>query len=102
MGRPGVGVCLDYVGAACNVTLDPQAGKRGSLGRLLAYVEFAGQDFNATLVELGFARVYTEGAASRESDYLRLESAARSQGKGFGGSARAACCAGACHPSNPT
>ncbi len=34
-------------------------------GRLLAYVEFAGQDFNAALVELGFARVYTEGEAAR-------------------------------------
>lgn len=67
------------------LTLDPQAGERGSFGRLLAYVEFAGQDFNATLVKLGFARVYTEGEASREPHYLELESAARSQGEGLWG-----------------
>ena len=72
-------------GQLVTLTLDPQAGERGSFGRLLAYVEFAGQDFNATLVELGFARVYTEGTASREPYYLELESAARSEGEGLWG-----------------
>ena len=72
-------------GQLVTLTLDPQAGERGSFGRLLAYVEFAGEDFNAALVELGFARVYTEGTASRESDYLQLETAAREQRKGLWG-----------------
>lgn len=70
-------------GQFVTLTLDPQAGERESFGRLLACVEFAEQDFNATLVNLGFARVYTEGEASREPHYLELESAARSQGKGL-------------------
>ncbi len=48
---------------------DPVADVRGSFGRLLAYVEFEGQDLNAALVEKGLARVYTEG---RERAAVRL------------------------------
>ena len=99
-------------GQPVTLTLDPQAGERGSFGRLLAYVEFAGEDINAALVELGFARVYTEDTASRELDYLQLESAARSQRKGLWGSVRARLAAPlpttpqatppSCDPSYPT
>ena len=67
------------------LTLDPVAGDRGRFERLLAYVEFAGQDFGATLIELGFARVYHEGEASREPGYAELESIAREDGKGLWG-----------------
>ena len=74
-------------GQTVTLTLDREAGERGRFGRLLAYIEFAGQDFGATLVTLGFARVYAEGEATREPDYLELESIAREEGKGLWGSA---------------
>lgn len=67
------------------LTTDPEAGERGRFGRLPAYVEFAGQDFGASLLKLGFARLYREGEASREPDYLELEAVAREDGKGLWG-----------------
>ena len=67
------------------LVLDPQAGLRGSFGRLLAYVHIEGQDFGAALLELGLARVYTEGTASREAEYLEMENQARAEGVGLWG-----------------
>ncbi len=82
--------CLDYWGQQAagvaivllqgnTVTLvpDPLAGERGSFGRLLAYIYWQGEDFNAALVELGYARVYTEGDSSREAEYLELQGLAQ-------------------------
>jgi micrococcal nuclease len=89
-------VCLDKWGYAATqftkerlddqkVTLisDPAAGERGSFGRLLAYVQIDEVDFNALLVDLGYARVYTEGTASREQKYLRLQENAQREKRGL-------------------
>ena len=72
-------------GQTVTVIQDPAAGERGFFGRLLAYIHVDGQDFNATLVEQGYARVYTQGESSREGDYLLLEERARIQRTGFWG-----------------
>ena len=64
-------------GRTVTLVLDPAAGLRGTYLRLLAYVIVDGQDFNALLVEQGYARVYVEGHSSREQDYLRLQSQAQ-------------------------
>ena len=49
---------------------DEYAGARGYYDRLLAYVEVDNKDFNESLVELGYARVYEEGKSGREPEYL--------------------------------
>ena len=66
-----------------NLVLDADAGLKGSYGRLLAYLSLNGQDFNARLIELGYARVYTEGSSRREQDYLRLQEVVRAQHTGL-------------------
>ena len=42
-----------------------------------------GQDFNAALVEQGYARVYTEGSSSREQKYLELKEQAQAGNVGL-------------------
>ena len=54
-----------------------------SSGRLLAFVEVEGQDFNAELVRLGLARVYTEGQSSREKSFLVLQQQAQEKNAGL-------------------
>jgi micrococcal nuclease len=84
--------CLDKWGAQATTDVtDTLFGEvvilsrdaRDSFGRLLAYVEFEGRDFNAALVEEGLARVYTEGESSREAEYLALQEAARRETVGL-------------------
>lgn len=70
-------------GQVVDLVLDPAAGERGFYGRLLAYVVVNDRDFNAKLIERGYARVYSEGTSSREADYLRLEEVAQAQGIGL-------------------
>jgi micrococcal nuclease len=65
------------------IVLDSSAGLKGSFGRLLAYVEVDGVDFNARLVELGYARVYEEGSSKRETDYMDLQGYAQQQSIGL-------------------
>ena len=65
------------------LVLDPAAGERGTFGRLLVYVHVSGVDFNALLVRRGYARVYTEGTASREQQYLRLQEDAWEEKRGL-------------------
>ena len=65
------------------LVMDPAAGERGSYGRLLAYVHVDRTDFNASLVDGGLARVYTEGDSSREKEYLALEERAQLLGVGL-------------------
>lgn len=64
-------------GRTATLELDPREGPRDSFGRLLAYVVQGGEDINARLVELGYARVYTEGKAQRERQYLALQQRAQ-------------------------
>lgn len=62
---------------------DPQEGTRDAFGRLLAYIVVDGVDLNAALVQEGYARVYTEGKAQREAQYLAYQASAREQRKGL-------------------
>ena len=48
-----------------------------SFGRLLAFVEVDGEDFNASLVRLGLARVFTERHNSREVQLGELQQQAQ-------------------------
>ncbi|MCL0055490.1 thermonuclease family protein [Dehalococcoidia bacterium] len=64
-------------GKSVTLVLDEKAGLRGGYGRLLAYVEVDGADFNKSLVREGYARVYEEGESTRESEYLQQELIAR-------------------------
>ncbi|MBM3947356.1 MAG: hypothetical protein FJ315_08190, partial [SAR202 cluster bacterium] len=70
-------------GRSVTLEVDPREGPRDSFDRLLAYVTQGGQDINASLVELGYARVYTEGRAEREDGYLALQRAAQQAGLGL-------------------
>lgn len=64
-------------GRSVRLDPDPKEGPRDAFGRLLAYVVVGEEDFNARLVELGYARVYTEGKAEREPHYLALQQRAQ-------------------------
>jgi len=82
-------------GAEVTLVTDPAADKRGSYGRLLAYVHVAGNttatagtatagnrtDFNARLLETGHARVY-DSTFSRSEAYYDAEATAQSEGVG--------------------
>ena len=70
-------------GRTVTLVFDPLAGERGFYGRLLAYIIVNGHDFNAELVELGFARVYSEGDSSREQEYLILQHLAQANDLGL-------------------
>ena len=76
-------VALALEGQTVTLAADPAAGERGSFGRLLRYVHHKGDDFNAVLVESGFARAYTEAESSRLAEYVALEAQARSLGLGL-------------------
>jgi micrococcal nuclease len=65
------------------LVLDEEAGLRGYYGRLLAYVEVDKKDFNRSLVQLGYARVYEEGESQRESEYLKDQSVAQANSNGL-------------------
>jgi len=66
------------------IEFDESAGLRDRFGRLLAYVYLEnGTDFNALLVENGFARVYVEGEFKKEDYYLVLEKDAMENRRGL-------------------
>ena len=65
------------------LVFDEKAGHRGYYGRLLAYVEVNKKDFNRSLVQLGYARVYEEGESQRESEYLEDQSVAKANSNGL-------------------
>ena len=65
------------------LVLDDEAGLRGYYGRLLAYVEVDKKDFNRSLVQLGYARVYEEGESQRESEYQKDQSVAQANSIGL-------------------
>ena len=65
------------------LVLDEAAGLRGYYGRLLAYVELDKKDFNRSLVQLGYARVYKEGESQRESEYLNDQRVAQDNFNGL-------------------
>lgn len=68
------------------IQFDPEAGKRGYYGRLLAYTYLKkGTDFTALLVKNGYARVYTEGKFQKEQEYLSYQRTAESKKLGLWG-----------------
>jgi len=59
------------------IQFDSTAGFTGYYGRWLAYVFLVnGTDFGEKLITNGYARVYTEGACSKESYYVTLQNQA--------------------------
>ena len=67
------------------LVFDEEAGERGYYGRLLAYIEIDGYDFNESLISRGYARVYEEGTSSREKRYLSMQQKVISTGTGLWG-----------------
>jgi len=63
--------------------LDEEAGLRGYYGRLLAYLEMDKKDFNRSLVQLGYARVYEEGESQRKSEYQNDQRVAQANSIGL-------------------
>jgi len=72
-------------GKSITLVSEPNANTRDIYGRLLAYIHIEGEDINATMVQGGFARVYTEGQSSRMDEYLAEEMAAQSNSVGLWG-----------------
>ena len=67
------------------LVFDEEAGERGYYGRLLAYIEIDGYDFNESLISRGYARVYEEGTSSRKKRYLSMQEKVISAGTGLWG-----------------
>lgn len=76
------------LGQKVTLVFDHAVGDRDSFERLLAYVHVGEIDFNAALVKLGYARVYTEGMAYRKQQYLRLQRDAQREQAGLWGCER--------------
>ena len=70
--------------ARVRLVFDPLADRRGSYGRLLAYVEVDGTDLNRRLVSTGQARVY-DSTFSRSDAYYAEEAGAQDAGRGLWG-----------------
>ncbi|QCS44729.1 thermonuclease family protein [Natrinema versiforme] len=64
-------------GQTVTLQFDSQADRRGDYGRLLAYVQVDGSNFNYDLVEQGHARVY-DSTFSQSDSFYSAESAAQS------------------------
>lgn len=82
-GREASSFTKDFTSSG-EVTLitDSSAGKRGSYGRLLAYVETDSGQLGRKLLEKGYARVY-ESEFRQLQRYRNIQSTAREQGKGL-------------------
>ena len=72
-------------GKEVKLVFDEAAGQRGYYGRLLAYIEIDGYDFNESLISRGYARVYEEGTSSREKRYLSQQARVISENVGLWG-----------------
>ena len=72
-------------GKEVRLVFDEAAGERGYYGRLLAYIEIGGYDFNESLISRGYARVYEEGTSSRKRRYLSEQKKIMSAGIGLWG-----------------
>jgi micrococcal nuclease len=65
------------------VVTDPASDKRGYYGRLLAYIYIDGTNFGKSLVQRGYAQVYTGGEFVLENEYLDLEATAQAADNGL-------------------
>jgi micrococcal nuclease len=70
-------------GVSVEISYDEQEGRRGSYGRLLAYISHSNEEFNKKLVEEGYARVYTDSSFVRKQEYLSAEKRAQEQKVGL-------------------
>ena len=70
------------LGGDLRIETDPLSDRRGSYGRMLAYVYDSNNSVNRQLLEEGLARVYT-GKFSREKQYLKIEEEAKKERKGL-------------------
>ena len=61
------------------ISFDSQAQKKDQYDRFLCYVNYESLDFNARLIEEGYARVYTLETFSKKENYLSLEEKAIEQ-----------------------
>jgi len=60
-------------GKQIQVIFDETSPRRGYYDRLLGYVELEGSDFTKSLIEKGYARVYSEGEGVRLESYSVLQ-----------------------------
>jgi micrococcal nuclease len=82
-GEAATAAVVDRIeGERVRIVVDPVADRRGSYGRLLAYVVHDGVDLNERLLREGHARVY-DSTFSRSDAYDGAESAAQSAGRGL-------------------
>jgi micrococcal nuclease len=71
-------------GETVRLGFDPNEGKRGYYGRLLAYVYVDGESFNYGLVRQGYARMYDSDFVDRPR-FESAESEAQTDGRGVWG-----------------
>ena len=69
-------------GETVRVATDPEADRRGSFDRLLAYIYVGGENFNLGLIEQGYARMY-DSSFSQRSEFAAAEEEARSENVGL-------------------
>ena len=69
-------------GMTVDLTTD-RTGDRDMYGRWLRYVVVRGVDFNAALVQEGYARAVRGFQYARRAEFIALENAARSRGVGL-------------------
>ena len=72
-------------GKEVTLIFDELSGRRGYYDRLLAYIDMSGIDFNETLIDGGYERVYEEGNSSRKQSYLLKQEQGIKYGKGLWG-----------------
>lgn len=67
------------------ISFDDQAQRVDQYGRFLCYITVGSTDFNAQLIEEGYARVYTLETFTKKQDYLLLQQDAIAENMGLWG-----------------
>lgn len=75
----------DIGGKQVQIVTDPNTDKRGSYGRLLAYVYVSGSNFNRQLVKRGLARRYDDSQFTLRSEFGQIEQNAQNANRGVWG-----------------
>lgn len=73
----------ELAGKKVRVVTDPKSDKRGSYGRLLAYIYYDGTNFNRELLEQGLARRYDDSSFTLRSEFGQIETNAQSENRGL-------------------
>lgn len=81
-GRASEFATSELNGQQVRVITDGEGDRRGSFGRLLAYIYVDGENFNRALLDEGYARVYDSEFSLRE-EFDSAESQARSDNVGL-------------------